>query len=63
MKIPFFEQDLKKFLSSKTNYISMASILFGGWGTFTGKIPFNSAMYYIEGGLLGLGLKDAIVKY
>lgn len=61
MKIPFFEQDLKEFLSHKTNWTGMTLVLIGIVGIFNGM---DSALVVssIMGGLSLLFVRDAIAK-
>jgi hypothetical protein len=55
-----FKQNLSSFIKSKTNWVSIVSIVCGVYGLLTGIVPLDSAFTYIEGGLLGLGVRDAI---
>ena len=55
-----FRQNLNQFVKSKTNWVSAVSIVFAAYGFFTGQIPLETAMQYVEMGALGLGLRDAI---
>lgn len=55
-----FKQDIASFVKSKTNWVSVISILFGVYGLLTGAVAFEIAFAYVEGGLLGIGVRDAL---
>jgi len=58
-----FTQNLKQFFTSKTNYVSMFSIIASSVAYFgTQAISFDAYMMYVEGGLLGITIKDAVAK-
>lgn len=60
MKLPLFEQDLGQFLSSKSNWVGMASIAVGGWLASSGDLGNGAVLTSF--GLSTLGIKDAIAK-
>jgi len=58
-----FKQTIKQFFTSKTNYVAMFSIVSASVAYFGMQaISFETYMMYVEGGVLGITIKDAIAK-
>jgi len=57
-----FEQDVKQFLSSKTNWTGMTMIVTGCVGLYAKSMDAVTAWQSIFGGLGLLFVKDAIAK-
>jgi hypothetical protein len=55
-----FKQNLKQFVSSKTNWVSLVGIGFGVYGLVTNTLTADAAYLMVEAGLLGIGVRDAI---
>jgi len=62
MNIPMFKQDLKQFLSSKTNWTGMTMIVTGVVGLIYKSIDPVTAWKSISGGVALICVKDAIAK-
>jgi len=54
-----FKQSPSQFISSKTNWASVAGIVIGIYGISTQTISPEVALLMIQGGLTGIGLKDS----
>jgi hypothetical protein len=62
MDIPLFSQDLKSFVTSKSNWIG-GLIIIGSTVAFAkGSISMNEWLLAVSNGSAILGIKDAIVK-
>ena len=60
MKLPFFTQTITEMFGSKTNYVGLACIIFGGFQVFKGNVMTGLELIGLGLGLFGI--KDAVVK-
>lgn len=57
-----FEQNVKDFFKSKTNWLGLTAVIGGSVGYMTGEISAAVAVQGVMGGLMAIFLKDAIAK-
>ena len=56
-----FKQNLKQFISSKSNWKATVMIIGGAYAAFTGLMDYPSAIQMVTGGIAVIGLRDALV--
>lgn len=62
MKLPLFEQTLKEFVGSKSNWVGGVIIVASTVMALRNEITIEQWMWAIGNGSAILGIKDAIVK-
>lgn len=57
-----FAQDLKSFVTSKTNIVAIAGMAFAVYGFTKGYVSYGELTMSVTAGLSAMGLRDAVHK-